>query len=132
MQFHGNGHKRKISGGKKRHYRKKRAFEMGREFIKIELGTTSKKLLKGFGKTKKIKLLNQEYANVTDSISKKTKRAKILRVLRNPVNIDYDRRKIMTKSTIIETDLGKAIVTSRPGQNGLINAILIDTKTQKK
>jgi small subunit ribosomal protein S8e len=46
-------------------------------------------------------------------------------VLRNPVNIDYDRRKIITKSTIIETSFGEAVVTSHPGQDGLINAILV-------
>ena len=63
---------------------------------------------------------------VDDLSSDKTiERAKIIRVLRNPVNIDYDRRKIITKSTIIETSLGEAVVTSHPGQDGLINAILV-------
>ncbi|MHA2408331.1 MAG: 30S ribosomal protein S8e [Candidatus Ranarchaeia archaeon] len=77
------------------------------------------------GGVKKIKLLRDEYANVADPSTRTTERAKIIRVLRNPVNIDYDRRKIITKSTIIETSFGEAVVTSHPGQDGLINAILV-------
>ena len=31
----------------------------------------------------------------------------------------------MTKGTIIETEKGKAKITSRPGQEGSINAVLV-------
>ena len=55
----------------------------------------------------------------------KTEKAEILRVIRNPANVDYDRRGVITKGTVIETKLGLARVTSRPGQQGLINAILM-------
>ena len=49
-------------------------------------------------------------------------------MVKNPANVDYDRRGIITKGTIIETSLGTAKVTSRPGQNGIINAVLIKEK----
>ncbi|HDN05822.1 MAG TPA: 30S ribosomal protein S8e, partial [Candidatus Bathyarchaeota archaeon] len=49
-------------------------------------------------------------------------------VIRNPANVDYDRRGVITKGAIIETSLGLARVTSRPGQNGVINAVLISEK----
>ncbi|MCE4622698.1 MAG: 30S ribosomal protein S8e, partial [Desulfurococcales archaeon] len=35
---------------------------------------------------------------------------------------------IIVKGAIIETTEGKAIVTSRPGQDGVVNAVLIKEK----
>ena len=46
-------------------------------------------------------------------------------VVENKANKDFVRMNILTKGAIIETDLGKAKITSRPGQSGSINAILI-------
>jgi len=76
----------------------------------------------------KRKLLKDDCANVADPSSRRTERVKIIRVLRNPVNVDYDRRNIITRSTIIVTDLGEAVVTSRTGQDGVINAVLVGEK----
>ncbi|MEM2386259.1 MAG: 30S ribosomal protein S8e, partial [Candidatus Bathyarchaeia archaeon] len=73
----------------------------------------------------KVRVLSEKYACVTDLKTGKTEKAEILRVVRNPANVDYDRRGVITKGTIIETSLGLARVTSRPGQNGVINAVLI-------
>jgi len=127
-QWHGDLNKRKISGGKKRRYRGKKAFEIGGEATETELGTETKKTVRKRGGTKKTKLLSGMYANVTNPSSRKTERTKVIRVLSNSVNVDYDRRKILTKSAIIETALGEAVVTSRPGQDGLINAVLLTKK----
>ena len=66
-------------------------------------------------------------ANISDSSGKTTK-VQIQRVIKNPANVDYDRRGVITKGTIIATNLGTAKVTSRPGQDGIVNAILIDKK----
>jgi len=73
----------------------------------------------------KVRLFGATHANISDPSTGKTERVEILRVVRNPANVDYDRRGVITKGTIIETPLGTARVTSRPGQNGLVNAILI-------
>jgi small subunit ribosomal protein S8e len=124
-QWHGDRNKKKISGGIKKSYRGKRSFEMGSEAAETELGSTVKKRTRRRGGITKIKLLSDEYINVTDPTTNKTVKTKIIRVLRNPVNVDYDRRKIITKSAIIETSLGDAVVTSHPGQDGLINAVLL-------
>jgi len=62
---------------------------------------------------------------VTDPESGKTEKVEVRRVIRNPANVDYDRRGVITKGAIIETPKGLARVTSRPGQHGVINAILI-------
>ena len=56
----------------------------------------------------------------------KIKRSKIVRVLENQTNNDYQRRGVITKGAILETEDGKCKVVSRPGQNGVINAILVE------
>ncbi|MHA1294432.1 MAG: 30S ribosomal protein S8e, partial [Promethearchaeota archaeon] len=38
---------------------------------------------------------------------------------------DLNRRHIITKGSIVETELGRARITSRPGQHGVLNGILI-------
>jgi small subunit ribosomal protein S8e len=43
----------------------------------------------------------------------------------NPASMDYQRRKVITRGTIIKTEKGLAKVTSRPGQDGILNAVLI-------
>ena len=43
----------------------------------------------------------------------------------NQASKDINRRHILTKGAVIETELGKARITSRPGQDGQLNAILI-------
>ncbi len=128
-QWHGDKKKRKMSGGRRRLARGKRSFEMGNEAVETELGERVEKSVRSRGGNKKVKLVSANYANVTRSSSRRTERAKIIRVLKNPVNADYDRRNIITKSTIIETSIGDAIVTSRTGQDGVINAVLLDKKS---
>jgi small subunit ribosomal protein S8e len=123
--WHGTLHKKKPSGGRKRAYRTKRKFEEGRFPAETILGETKKKNIKGRGNTSKIKLLSDKYACVTDVKSGKTQKVEITRVVRNPANVDYNRRGVITKGAVIETSLGLARVTSRPGQDEVINAVLI-------
>jgi small subunit ribosomal protein S8e len=65
---------------------------------------------------------------VRDTSSGKTQKVKIIRVLENPANRDYERRGVITKGALIETELGRARVTSRPAQDAVINAFLIAKK----
>lgn len=124
--WHGDLHKRKPTGGKRKPYRKKRKFEMGSFPVETTLGEPKRKVERGRGGNIKVKLISDKYACVTDLKTGKTQKVEILRVVRNPANIDYDRRGVITKGAIIETPLGLARVTSRPGQNGVINAVLIE------
>jgi small subunit ribosomal protein S8e len=55
----------------------------------------------------------------------KVKKTKIIKVLENATNNDYKRRGIITKGAIIEIQEGKCRVISRPGQSGIVNAILV-------
>ena len=49
----------------------------------------------------------------------------IVNVVENPANPHLVRRNIITKGCVVETKLGKAKVTSRPGQEGSVNGVLI-------
>jgi small subunit ribosomal protein S8e len=55
----------------------------------------------------------------------KVKKSKILKVLENATNNDYQRRGVVSKGAVLETEDGKCRVVSRPGQHGIVNAILI-------
>ena len=123
--YQGNDFK-KITGGKKRPHRKNRKYEMGRFPTNTRISDhEEREIIRVRGGNMKIRLKNALYANVIDKKTGSTKRVKIKAVLETPANIELARRGIITKGTIIETELGKAVVTSRPGQDGVINAILI-------
>lgn len=124
--WHGDLHKRKPTGGRRRPYRKKRKYEMGSFPTETILGETKKKIDRRRGGNLKVRLLSTSQVNVSDPKTGRTETVKILRVLKNPANKDYDRRGVITKGTIIETPLGTARITSRPGQNGVLNAVLIE------
>lgn len=55
----------------------------------------------------------------------KTKKMRILNVVDNPSNRHYSRENVVTKSSVIQVEGGKAKVTSRPGQNGVVNAVFV-------
>jgi small subunit ribosomal protein S8e len=125
LAWHGDQHKTKPSGGVKRAYRKKRKFEQGSFPVETILGETKPKVSRGRGHNLKRKLLVCKFACITDPKSGKTEKVEITRVAKNQANIDYNRRGVITKGAIIETSLGLARVTSRPGQHGVLNAVLV-------
>ena len=117
---------KKPSGGKiKKHRKKKRKYELGRESVEIKVGKQKIKKIRTKGGGEKIRLLSAEYANVFDQKTKKAEKTKIISVIENPANVHYVRRNVITKGAIIKTELGNARVTSRPGQSGVVNAVLI-------
>ena len=65
-----------------------------------------------------------DFVNLATGDSK-VKKIKILKVLENSTNNDYQRRGIITKGAILETEAGKCRVVSKPGQTGIVNAVLI-------
>jgi len=117
--------KRKASGGRYISFRKKRVFEMGSLATLTKLGDKKKKAVRTKGGGFKFRLLQGSMANVYDPKTKKTNKVKIKTILENPANRHFVRRSIMTKGTIIETEKGKARITNSPGQENVINAVLI-------
>jgi len=122
---HSDLYKRKASGGRKRAYRKKRRFERGSFPAETTLGERKTKIIRCRGGNLKIRSFKEKYANILNPKTAKNERTEILRVIQSPANVDYDRRGVITKGTIIQTELGFARVTSRPGQHGLINGVLV-------
>ena len=123
--WHGDQHKRKPSGGRRKAARGKRKFESGSFPTETIHGETKRKIVRRHGGNTKIRLVSTSAVNVSNESTGSTVEAEILRVLRNPANINYDRRGVITKGCVIETSIGKARVTSRPGQDGILNAVLI-------
>jgi small subunit ribosomal protein S8e len=80
---------------------------------------------RGRGKNIKIKLKKATYINLKDKDGK-IKRVKIKKVLEAKDNRHFVRQNILTKGCIIETEIGKAKITNRVGQDGVVNGILID------
>jgi len=117
--------KRKESGGRYRAYRKKKQYELGRlpSLTKVEKRRIVR--IRTMGNNQKMRLLGTDIANVFNPKTKKYQQVKIKTIVENPANRHYVRRNIMTKGAVIDTELGKAKITSRPGQDGTVNAVLI-------
>ena len=114
----------KITGGRRYPLRSRRKYEIDRysvEAIKGEQVTISRKTRGGNQKTS---LKTTDVVNLSVPGSK-VKKLKILKVLKNASNKDYERRGVISKGAILETEAGQCKVISRPGQDGVVNAILI-------
>ena len=116
---------RTSTGSRLRRFRSKRKYEMGRTPTETLMGEAKRKTIDSKGKAKKTPALRIQFVNVTDLAKKTTFRVEIQDVESNPANMDYQRRKVITRGTIIKTAKGRAKVTNRPGQDGVLNAVLI-------
>lgn len=117
--------RRKESGGRYKTSRGKRNFEKGSPPTKTHIAKHKIKTLRTKGGGIKSRVLSVKIVNLFDPKTKKFEKSKIKIVVDTPSNRHYVRRNILTKGAIIETEKGKARVTSRPGQNGSVNAVLI-------
>lgn len=116
---------RKPTGGMYKTARGKRKFEIGRIPTLTKIGNQNIKVVKTKGGDVKSKVLVAQVANVLDPKTKKFVKSAIKTVLECPANRHFVRRNIIVKGAIITTEAGKAKVTSRPGQDGTVNAVLI-------
>jgi small subunit ribosomal protein S8e len=103
---------------------------MGSDPAQTIVGEKRISIRRGRGGRTKLAALSLNTANVTDPATGKSQKTEIQGVAKNPANVDYQRRGVITKGAILDTPLGQAIVTSRPGQHGVVNALLIQG-TQK-
>ena len=76
----------------------------------------------------KISLLGVDVANIMNPKTKKVEKSKILTVVENPADPHFVRGNVLTRGAVIKTELGLARVTSRPGQSGTVDAVLIEPK----
>ncbi len=118
-----NLRKRKATGGRSRPSRGRRAFERDGFAIEPLVGKGLSRPSRRRGGRVSTGVVSAGQANVADHSGKTTK-SKILRVTKSPANRDYERRGVITKGAVIETEAGEAVVTSRPTDDGVVNAVL--------
>ena len=117
--------RRKASGGRYHSFRTKKRHELAGYPAQTKLETEEKrKIRRTRGSNQKNVVLTTNSISVTDAKGKATKTT-ILNVVGNPANPHLVRRNIITKGSVVETKLGKARVTSRPGQHGVVNGVLV-------
>ena len=114
----------KITGGRRHPLRIRRKYEIDRypnEAINGAQVTITRRVR---GNNRKTALKSIDFVNLATGDAK-VKKAKIIKVLENATNNDYKRRGIITKGAILETQEGKCRVVSKPGQGGIVNAVLL-------
>lgn len=116
---------KKTSGGKYIKRRKKKSYEIAGQRRIVKLGEDKKKTQKTRGGNTKIVSLSAKSVNVTNK-NKKSKKVEIKNVLETPSNRFLARQNIITKGTIVETELGKVKITNRPTQKGFVSGILLE------
>jgi len=90
------------------------------------MGETRNRIIRTRGGNTKVRALRCEFASVSDSKTGTTKKVAIQNVESNTANPNFVRRKMLTKGAIIKTEIGSARIVSRPGQDGVVNAVLIE------
>jgi small subunit ribosomal protein S8e len=124
MKYHGRSMRSK-TGGRLRPNHKKRKHELGRDATETGVGDPTLRVVDARGGTRKVRALQTNVASVSDGEGQ-TDHAAIEGVVENSANPNYARRNIITQGAVIDTDAGQARVTSRPGQDGQVSAVLLD------
>jgi len=97
-------HKRSATGAKRSTYRKKRAFELGRQSANTRIGTKRIHLVRTRGGNRKFRAIRLEAGNFSwgsEGISKKTR---VIGVVFHPSNNELVRTNTLTKSAIVQID----------------------------
>ena len=115
---------RKKTGGKYKKARKKKHYEKTGQKNLIKLGEGKRKTKKVRGGLRKISMLNAKFISVLGK--GKGKKVEIKNVLETPSNRFLARQQVITKGSIVETELGRVRVTNRPSQQGIINGVLVE------
>ena len=114
---------RKITGGKYIKPRKKKIYDLLGQKKNVKLGDDKRKSKRARGGKLKVFLLRAKIVNVQDG--GKSKKIEIKNVLETPSNRFLARQNIITKGTIVETEIGKVKITNRPTQEGTLNGVLV-------
>ncbi len=105
--------------------RKKKKNELGSDPIKTRLSDREeRKNLRVTGGRTKTVAVKARFANV--SVRGKTQKVAIRSVGDNAADKDFKRESVLALGGEIETELGRARITSRPSQDGVVNAVLLE------
>ena len=114
----------KITGGRRKPLRIRRKYETDRypnEAINGAQVTITRRVR---GNNNKVALKSIDFVNLSTGDAKVIK-TKIIKVIDNTTNNDYKRRGIISKGAILQIQEGKCKVVSKPGQLGIVNAVLL-------
>ena len=117
--------KRSGSGARLIDYRKPKQYELARTSVLAKVAPAKTATSRAKAGLTKTRVLDANQVNLYDSKSKKYVLADIETVVENPANAQLVRRNIITKGCIVQTNKGKARITSRPGQTGFLNGVLV-------
>jgi len=121
--------KRKSTGGRYQKDMDKKKKDLGREFSAATVGKHHTKIIKTRGFVYKFRIKKVEYASVLNPETKKFTKAVLKRVIENPANRHYARLGYVTKGALVELEDGKfAKIISKPGQAGVVSAVLLSDK----
>jgi len=97
-------HKRRKTGGKINHWRKKRKYDLGRQAANTKLGGKRVHLVRVRGGNYKFRALRLETGNFSWSTESITRKTRILDVVYNASNNELVRTKTLVKGAIIQVD----------------------------
>ncbi|MEM3086850.1 MAG: 30S ribosomal protein S8e [Halobacteria archaeon] len=125
MRVQGRSRK-KSTGGKLNPGRKRKRFELGSDPAWTLLGPRRAAVERTRGGGGKVRLLGADTVQVMDPKTGRTTQAKIVTVVSNPANAFFQRRNILTRGAVLQTDRGRVRVTNRPGQEGSVAGVLVE------
>ena len=117
--------KRKPTGGRYKRLKVKKLSRLGNHPRNANLNEKRIKTVRSKGGNLKKTILSINTINVFDKNSNKHKLVKIENVMETPANRNFVTRNIMTKGAVVKTELGNVKITSRPGQEGSLEGILV-------
>uniref|UniRef100_A0A7C4D6D3 Small ribosomal subunit protein eS8 n=1 Tax=Staphylothermus marinus TaxID=2280 RepID=A0A7C4D6D3_STAMA len=127
MSWYQGNDLRKPSGGLKRRHRDKRKHELGRPPTLTKVSSVEEREgIRVRGGNYKVRVTASAYVNTYIPNENVVKKLRILEVVDNPANIEYKRSGILTKGAIVRTEIGLVKITSRPGQDGVVNGVLVE------
>lgn len=118
--------KRKYTGGRYKRPKVRRLHRLGRLPVLTKVDSLRVKEERVRGANTKSKILATNKVNVYDAKTKKHEVLDIKGTSANPANRHYVRRNIITKGCVVETPKGNVKITSRPGQNKVLNGVLVE------
>lgn len=97
-------HKRAATGAKRAHYRKKRAFEKGRQPANTRIGAKRIHVVRTRGGNHKYRALRLESGNFAWASEGCTRKTRIIVVAYHPSNNELVRTNTLTKSAVVQID----------------------------
>ncbi|EEP81706.1 40S ribosomal protein S8-A [Uncinocarpus reesii 1704] len=97
-------HKRSATGAKRAYYRKKRAFEKGRQPANTRIGTKRIHLVRTRGGNQKFRALRLESGNFSWGSEGIARKVRVIVVAYHPSNNELVRTNTLTKSAVVQVD----------------------------